>query len=602
MPKLHLAPLPALFLSAACSLGGVGANTYVPSERSDGERLGRFLEEVFQQRLDADPELASRLGDRRNQGRWTDRSSEAADLERQHRAAELLRLRREFDRRGLDLEDRIVHRSFEIATERSLAAAAWRMHECTLPASVEIGRYVERFLTEVHRIESAEDAQAYVARLRGLPVLFAQVIANLEAAAANEILPARATLAAALEDCRRVLGGAPFVEDAEPCVFLAHIEKELDKLTHQDPDRVDSLLASTRSALLEAAGPAYHELERGLEALFVRATEDRGVWRLPRGEEFYAFLLARCTSTPENPVELHGNSQNQVGRVEQEIRGQMKRMGIEESLDSYLTRLRAAPAGVDRQAALESARNHYEAIRLRMDEILVEALQGELTIREREPLEHLDGPDHLLEPRLLDRNHTSEWILDLDALARVPPERIEVLTYHRTIPGEHLAHQLASEPSSLPRLLRASPEPAATEGWAAYAEVLPRELGFYVEPAAEMARLLAELDRHARVVVDTGLHALRWSTERAREFLLTNTAETEAECDATVEQILRAPGAAASSVVGAQQILELRARAKRRLGASFDLREFHAVLLHAGALPLPVLGQRIDAWIAAELP
>ncbi len=606
MTKVHPAPLLALFLCAACGLGGSAANRYVPAEVGEDVRLDRFLDEMFQQRLDHDPELATRLGDRRNQQRWTDRSARAAEEARKLRARELLRLRRDSDRRDLPLESRIVHRAVETSIERALAAAAWRLHECTLPSAVEIGRYVRYFLTEVHRIESEDDAQAYVARLRGLPALFAQVVANLEEAAADGILPARATLTAAIADCSAVLADAPFVEGSSTCVFLAHLEHELAGLPQLDQDRSDSLLASTRSALLDAVGPAYHALEKGLAALVGRGTEDRGVWRLPRGEEFYAFLIARYASMPQNVVELHGSCEAEVDRLEQEMRGQMVRMGVDGDLQSLFARMRTDPAVSDdeagRRAVLECARGHLEAISLRMDEILVEPAREDLSIRARSAEDSMAGVERLIEPRMFDRDRRAAWVLDLDALVHVPLARIEALTYHRTIPGEHLAQQVSGDPPLLPPLLRASPEPAAVEGWAAYAELVPRELGFYAEPAAEMSRKAAELARVARLAADTGIHALRWSSERARDYLLTHTAEPEADCLAAVEEMLRVPGATASAVVGSQKIVALRARAKRRLGASFDLRAFHAVLLHAGALPIPLLEQRVDAWIAAEMP
>lgn len=201
----------------------------------------------------------------------------------------------------------------------------------------------------------------------------------------------------------------------------------------------------------------------------------------------------------------------------------------------------------------------------------------------------------------MDGSKPGIFMINLRDMKSNPKFFLPTLVYHETTPGHHWQISLMMGLKDLPLLRRVAPFNAYTEGWALYAENLVEEMGLYEDdPFGNLGRLQAELFRAARLVVDTGLHHKRWTRERAIQYLTETTGVQESEAVIEIERYMIAPGQALGYKLGMLKILELRDRAKTKLGQRFDLAEFHDVILLGGAMPLQVLERRVDNWIAAN--
>jgi uncharacterized protein (DUF885 family) len=203
-------------------------------------------------------------------------------------------------------------------------------------------------------------------------------------------------------------------------------------------------------------------------------------------------------------------------------------------------------------------------------------------------------------PPSLDGSRPGRFFVNLRDPAEMPRFRMRTLAYHEAVPGHHFQSTIQSELTGVPQFRRVLPFTAYSEGWGLYAERLAWEAGFQEDPYDNLGRLQDELFRAVRLVVDTGIHRKRWSRERAIDYMLDNTGMAENDVVVEIERYFVLPGQATAYKVGMIKLLELRERARAALGDAFDIRQFHELVLGNGDLPLTLLEEQVDAWIAAQ--
>ncbi|OYW86294.1 MAG: hypothetical protein B7Z22_06890, partial [Hyphomonas sp. 32-62-5] len=190
------------------------------------------------------------------------------------------------------------------------------------------------------------------------------------------------------------------------------------------------------------------------------------------------------------------------------------------------------------------------------------------------------------------------YYANLYRMADMPTYQLEALAFHEGIPGHHMQIAIAQELEGIPSFRKYGGYTAYSEGWGLYTELLPKELGYYADPYSDFGRLAMEIWRAARLVVDTGLHSKQWTREQAVQYLLENTPNPEGDARKAIDRYIVMPGQATAYKIGMIKIVELRERAKTELGEAFDIRDFHDVVLKNGAVPLAILEENVDAWIA----
>jgi uncharacterized protein (DUF885 family) len=398
------------------------------------------------------------------------------------------------------------------------------------------------------------------------------------------------------------------VQQPEQSILYTSLVEKLKKAEGIDPAVQAEVLTETKRQIQGSVYPAYQSLIAYFTALRPRSTNDAGVWKFPNGQAYYAYCLRQNTTTNYSAAQIHQLGLQEVARITAEMRTilQAQRVPGADSVGPTMARLgeEARFLYPDTEAGRTQILADYKTILAEVDQGLSSAFrmrpQAKLDVQRVPEFKQKTSAGAYYERAALNGSRPGVFYANLYDVKATPKFGMRTLAYHEGIPGHHFQVGVAQELKGLPTFRTLIPFVAYSEGWALYAERVAAELGFEQAPYDKLGGLRAELFRAARLVVDTGLHDKRWTREQAIGYLRQTTGMAETDVTAEVERYIVMPGQACAYKVGMLKILELRERAKQQLGAQFDLRDFHDVVLKNGALPLEVLEQVVNDYIAAK--
>lgn len=455
------------------------------------------------------------------------------------------------------------------------------------------------FLTETHPIRNPRDVENYLARLEQVAALLDRGVAEAKARAERGIVPPRFILNATLAGLEKFLAPAPADN-----VLVASLAERMAKVkTMAEAERTAALVAATK-IVAAAARPAFVRVRALLAEQAQTATDEPGLWKLPHGDAVYAVQLASYTTTTLTPDEIHAIGLREVARLEGEMDAILRKLGYADgSVKERYLKLNATlipPATPDPRAGIiaEYARIVREA-ELRAPAFFDLMPQAPVEVRREPAYREASAAAHYSAPAPDGSRPGIFWA----PLASLEPDVLwlgagmKTVAYHEAVPGHHYQITLQQELSEVPRFRKMSVLgglSAFSEGWGLYSERLADEAGWYAgDPTGRLGYLQAQLFRARRLVVDTGLHAKRWTRQQAIDYGIQPS---------EVDRYVVVPGQACSYMIGQLRILELREKARAALGANFSLKEYHNLLLRTGQVPLDVLSQVVDEWIAAPRP
>jgi uncharacterized protein (DUF885 family) len=563
-----------------------------------------FFERALDERLAMEPTLASVLGLKIGYDRWTD-PTERADSERKALAERhLAELRITIEPSALDDTTRLSWQVFENSEERRIARYRWRNHNYRFDKN---GPHVTMpaFLINTHRVESEADAVAYIRRLEGIRTQLDQQLERAAQAAEQGILPPRFVFPYVIEDSRNIVTGRPFDDGPADSPLLADFKSKVKKLAI-DEARRESLLAQAELALLTSVGAGYQTVIAWAGEAAKVATDDDGIWKLPDGSAYYDFLLENFTTTKLSADEIHAIGLREVARLHGDVRKLMKQVEFEGDLPAFFEFMRTDPrfyyedSEAGRAAWHADANRYIAGMRAKLPELFITLPTTEVVVKAVEPFREKSAGKAFYQRPSLDGTRPGVFYGNLFQMNEMPKYELEALVYHEAIPGHHMQIAIATEEESLPRFRRLGGYTAYSEGWGLYSERLGKELGFYSDPWSEFGHLALELHRAVRLVVDTGLHAKRWTREQTIRYHVENSPTGEDAAIRATERYILNPGQATAYMIGMLKIVELRERAAAALGARFDLREFHDLVLRTGAVPLTVLESEVQRWVESQ--
>lgn len=595
-------PLPALAqgLPGPLSLSDAAR----PRDKGDAAALHAFFAEIYEAELSLSPETQTQRGRKTGYDRWDDDSDAFAEAAIGRTRQALSLLRQGWDPAALGPADRLNFRLFEVQCETEIEAHRWRGH--AYPLSHLYGRHtgIPTFLANQHAVKDVSDARAYLSRLNGIATVIQNSIRRGEDAAARGVIPPKFSLTKMRPDIRAVITGAPFDQGPDSAI-LADFRKKVAVLSIPQTEKA-KLLAEASRILTSRVKPAYEALDAAVARLEAVATHEDGVWKLPEGDLYYRFRVKSSTTTGMSPDEVHDLGLKHVGLLQKDMHEIMRKVEFHGSLREFFDHLRNDPrfqfSNDDSGRALYLA--HCEKViadfSKRLDEWFITKPKAPVIVKRVEPYRERSAPPAFYNQPAPDGSRPGIFYANLADMREMTRWQADAIVYHEAIPGHHMQIAISQELGDVPDFRRYSFFGAYIEGWGLYAERLPKEYGFYQDPYADFGRLTTQIWRAVRLVVDSGIHARRWTREQAIAYFVENTPLNRDQVIREVDRYIVSPGQATSYYVGMLRILDLRDKARQVLGAKFDLRGFHEVVLRTGAVPLDVLGEQVDAWIAAR--
>jgi uncharacterized protein (DUF885 family) len=550
----------------------------------------QLLADHWEYTLSKSPEFASILGDKR----WNDKLSDLSEAEilaDQKKDREWVARFEKIDTAGFPEQEALTKTLLMRGLKESIENERFRNWE--MPVSQMSGIHLNApQLVSLLSFKTVKDYEDYAARLRLMPKQFDDVTARMRKGMADGLMQPKFLLEKVATQTEGIAKQKP-----EDTPFARPLAKFPDDIPAADQARLkESILSAIRESVL----PAYAKFAAFVKDEYApKGRSDPGMWSLPDGDARYAAQVKRLTTTSKTPEEIHRIGLAQVAELERQMMVIAKSQGFSD--------LKSFNASIEkndklkfhsREEILELYRKYIDGMKPKLPQLFGRLPKAQVEVDAVETFREKEASGAQYNQGAKDGSRPGRVMVNTSEPEKRAYITTESTAYHEGVPGHHLQISIAQELDELPPVRQQTFYGAYVEGWALYSERLGKEVGFYQDPFSDYGRLQDEMLRAIRLVVDTGFHYKRWTRDQVVQFFHDHSATAEVEVQSETDRYIAWPGQALGYKIGQLKILELRERAKKALGAKFDVRKFHDEVLGAGALPLDVLEQRIDAWIA----
>ncbi|TDR23696.1 DUF885 domain-containing protein [Marinicella litoralis] len=455
------------------------------------------------------------------------------------------------------------------------------------------------FMESTHQVDNVGDAEDYISRLSKVGIKFDQVLEGLKHRENLGILPPQFVVTKVLAE----MNGFVTTPAEENILFVALAKKMKEADLPQSEQ--NEVAQQAKTTIEQTVYPAYQSLINYFEKLDNKVHENNGVWSLPDGDAFYALALKFFTTTDYTPAYIHDFGVAEVDRIQAEIldiladEGWDVSGGFTQSIEnmSINSRFYYSDSSEGREQILDDYKTMLVDVERKMSSHFYDLPEAKLDVQRIPEFKEKTAPGAYYQSPAMDGSRPGVFYANLYDIKATPKYGMKTLAYHEGTPGHHYQLSIQQELQDMPFFRKMVPFTAYAEGWALYAERVAYEMGMLPDSYDNIGRLQAELFRGVRLVVDTGIHAKRWSREKAIDYMLANTGMAESDVVSEIERYFVLPGQATAYKVGMTKILELREKAQTALGAKYDVRDFHRAVLNNGSVPLNILEQLVDQYI-----
>ena len=571
---------------------------------TESTRLAAFFQKSFDDDVANSPVWQSYLGIKDDYDKWDDMSDAAAQAEIDNITLRIAQAK-QFDTSQLNAQEQLSLEIYQQDIQRQLANDAFRHHTYVMHQFRAAHTFVPSFLINIHSISELSDADAYIQRLHGVKSMFNQVIDQLRIREKLGVYPPKWAYDQMIQASHNVISGTPFTESATDSTIYTDFTQKITALGLSNAEQA-SYMSKLNTALTQSVQPAYEKLIAELMKQRLLSTEGDGVWRLPEGDKWYQNRLEWFTTTTLNAEEVHQIGIENVERIHTDMRGIMQQVNFTGTLPEFFEFMRTDPqfyypdSEQGREDYMADAKAYIDTMEAKIPEYFGLTPEARMVVKRVEAFREKSAGKAFYQSPAIDGSRPGIYYANLYDMSAMPTYQMEALAYHEGIPGHHMQRAITQELKGIPDFQKYASFTAYTEGWGLYTEELGKDMGFYQDPYSDFGRLAMELWRACRLVVDTGLHANRWSREEAIEYLVDNTPNARYDAVKAIERYIAMPGQATAYMIGKLKIMDLRDKARTALGDKFDIRGFHDEVLKDGPLPLSLLESKIDAWIAQQ--
>jgi uncharacterized protein (DUF885 family) len=571
-------------------LGTTAAGAQSVQARS--QALNSLFSDYWEDHLRHTPEDATVLGDKRYNDRWSDLSAEEIQRSVQ-RSREYAQRIQAIDTTGLSRQDKL---SAELLLrtlreyQESVAFKEWEM-----PVNQIHGIHFELpQLVAVIPFDDVKDYNNYIARLQKVPLLFQQLIADMRSGIVDGHVQPKLVSEKVLAQVDSILAIKP-----EDSPFVTPIKKFPDGISPEEQKRITR---EVNEAIAHDVIPAYQNFATFLETQYIpHGRTEPGIWAIPNGDAYYAFCIRSNTTLNMTADQIHRIGLDEVKRDEAAMLVIANKLGYKD-LRSFNASIKANPGlhPSSKEQLLDTYRADLDQMKAKLPELFGTLPKASLIVEATPAYTEKQRPAATYEPGSPDGKRPGRVVVNSYNFAEIDLGDAESIAYHEGIPGHHLQFSIALELGDIPEFRRKKEYTAYTEGWGLYAEQLGKDVGFYQDPYSDYGRLQSDVWRAIRLVVDTGLHSKHWTRQQVVDYFHEHSAVDETNVQRETDRYIAWPGQALGYKIGQLKLLELRQRAQTQLGAKFDIRKFHDLILDSGALPLDILEASVNDWIASQ--
>ena len=606
MHKIRLL-LAAAIVSVAAHAAASEPTAQTAASTSEDARLTAFLDAEFAKQLALMPETETYLGMKEGNDRFSDNSDAGTLKLLELQRASVAKMKAEFDRAALSPAGQTNYDIWANRLERAELEYKFRRYDPPFYSYLYAAHSsLPNFMINAHRVEDVDDMRAYNARLRAMPAVLDEAIAQSKLSDAAGIRAPAFQVEHVIAGSKVIISGAPFDDGADSPLW-ADAKAKVGKL--QSAGKVSSaeaadLLAGSRAALLDLK-PAYQRIIAWEQSDLPKAPSGRvGAISLPGGADYYAAALKINTTLDLTPDEIHQTGLREVTRIQGEQDKLARAAGFADRAAFYADRAKRFPpqpwtdalrAEYLKRANDTLARNR-SLLPARFNDFPEYRME---VIREPSFSEVAGGAAHAASPS--PDGKRPGWVYVHLLGTTGDPALLTDLMCHEGVPGHVMAGDIQVRQKDVPKFRTVGGYTAFNEGWALYSEQLCKEMGAYPDIASDFMHLDQELWRAARLVVDTGIHAEGWTEQQAYEYLVNTAKLSEQQARSEARRYITVPGQATGYKIGMLKIMALRKKAEEALGDKFDIKAFDDLIISEGSQPLTVLERRVDAWIESRM-
>lgn len=606
-------PAPQPETSAAAAQPAATAAAATPDAetiKAESARLNQWFEAKYEEGLQMSPIRMTFLGRKDKQDQIDDVTEAGEDKNLAWQAATVEELKSQFDYNKLDTEAKTSYDLWIYQYEEARDAAKFRVNQYVFDQMQGTHALLPQLLISFHKVDEVADMEAYVKRIGGIAKAIADLQQRAQKYAEAGVRPPRFTYEGVIEQVNNLLAGAPFEQSDKDAPLWADAKAKIDAL--KKADKLDDAAAQkltddAKHALTSQFMPAYQNLAAYLKTeLDKAAVNPVGVSTQPNGVAYYNQRLKQATTTDLTAEQIHQIGLDEVARLTKEMNIIKEQVGFSGTLPEFFKFIKTdaqffyPDTDEGRQAYLKDSEAFIRELEAKLPQYFGILPKAPLIIKRVEAFREQPGAAQHYFPGTPDGKRPGVYYAHLSDMKAMPKNEMEAIAYHEGSPGHHMQISIAQELTGVPKFRTQAGFTAYVEGWALYTETLAKEMGQYKNPYNDFGRLITEMWRAIRLVVDTGMHAKGWTEQQGVEYMMANSPVAEGAVKSEIRRYLVWPGQATSYKIGMLKILELRAKAKEQLGDKFDIRGFHDTVLGGGALPLKVLEQRVQNWVVAQ--